>query len=162
MSLGGFARVSVDDWKKLRTGSEAIDVPAGDYIGQVVKVRYLDPEKNKKGLGSVIIGLKLTDDNEDEYKGGLVEAWDMYHPGYDSGDCIPGHATMTRISLQNWVQLCEAANVEPVEVDGQRDIFATLDMLPTMKPTVAFSVTKRKDDDGNPRQDVAKFRPTTD
>lgn len=155
----GFARVSIDDWNKLRTGSDAAEVPAGDYIGQVTKVRYLDPEKNKKGIGSVIIGLKLTDDNEEEYKGKLVEAWDMYHPGYETGKCSEGHATMTRISLQNWIRLCEAANVEPIEVDGERDVTKTLDMLPTMQPTVAFSVTKRKDDQGNTRQDVGNYRP---
>jgi hypothetical protein len=160
MSLG-FAKVAPADWDKLLKGGFGGDtVDVGDYIGNVTQLRHIEPEKNKKGLGAYIVVLELGTENAEEWQGKKVETRFGYHPDPDNSEKPDGYAKMNEISQQNIVQLIAASNAEPISTpDGMFDIIQTLSTLPDMRPSVAFSVTHRTDDNGREQQDVERFRP---
>lgn len=156
----GFGKVAPGDWDKLKKGSSADIVDPGDYIGEVIQVRHIDPEKNKKGIGSYIAKIVLTDENEEAWRGKEVESRFGYHPDPSNSDNPDGFAKMSEISQQNIVQLIDASGAEPISSpDGMFDIIQTLNTLPDMRPKVAFTVSHRKDDQDRTQQDVERFRP---
>lgn len=154
MSLG-WGKVTAEEWaaaKAATLGSD--DVPNGDYMVEATSLRHIEPKDEKHGA-YIVSCLTTTDGNPASLAGKKLELRFQYNPNPKTD----GIKTMNAISLQNAIQLIEAARVEPQsDPTGALDIPGTLGMICTMKAKVIVEVTRRKDGDKT-YVDVVRPRP---
>lgn len=161
MSLG-FGQIPPQEWEKVKSGSSADIVDAGDYFLKVVDVRHIDPSKSQKGLGAYIVVLEVTEENGEQFLGKKVEARIGYHPDPSTaGDKADGYTRMNEISETKLAQLIDAANTEPMMNDsGMIDSVKTLLKMPSMGPKILGAVM-HETYQGKLQQDVGGFRPVS-
>jgi len=161
MSLG-FGQVAPQEWEKVKTGSSADIVDAGDYFLQLQEVRHIDPSKSQKGIGAYIMAFLVTDENAEQWRGKKVEARISYHPDPGSaGEKADGYAKMNEMSMTKLAQVIDSSNVEPIMTDaGMIDMVATLTAMPAMHPKMLGAVVHEVYQ-GKTQQDVGGFRPVS-
>lgn len=161
MSLG-FGQVAPQEWEKVKTGSSADIVDAGDYFLKLVEVRHIDPSKSQKGIGCYILAFEVTEENAEQFRGKQVESRISYHPDPSTaGEKADGYGKMNEMSETKLAQVIDASNVEPLMTDGGMiDMVGTLEKLPAMGPKLLGAVA-HETYQGKQTQDIGGFRPVS-
>jgi hypothetical protein len=159
----GFGKVNPQDWDKVRTGSSADMVPAGDYFAVLKGIRHIEPKEGKP-LGMYVLEFVTTEDNVDAaLQGKQIEARINYCGDMTQApaDKIDGWGKMNDMSLTKMANVIEAAGAEPAaDAEGNLDLVTTLGGLPQMQPKLLLEVI-HETYLGRQQQDCGNFRPVS-